>query len=44
MLEIYRNRVNGPEQINSWKISEILLKRPKSTLNYEAGSEKSGIL
>ncbi|MDD2745200.1 MAG: hypothetical protein PHU93_01560 [Candidatus Gracilibacteria bacterium] len=44
MLEIYRNRVNGPEQINSWKISEILLKRPKSALNYEAGSEKSGIL
>lgn len=44
MLEVYRNRTNEPELINSWKIEEVLLRRPKSAENYEKGSKKSGIL
>lgn len=44
MLEVYRNRTNEPELINSWKIEEVLHKRPKSAENYEKGSKKGGIL
>lgn len=44
MLEVYRNRTNEPVLINSWKIEEVLLRRPKSAESYENGGKKSGIL